>query len=318
MLFENILETAGKTPLVRLNKIGSDLPARLYVKCEFFNPGGSTKDRPAFNMIKQAELKGLIRPGNTLIEPTSGNTGVGIALAGAVLGYKVIIVMPNKMSKEKEVILKALGAKIIRTPTKAKWSDPDSHISRAKQLQKEIQHSFILNQYANPANPLAHYEQTASEILKDLNYQVDMLVAGAGTGGSITGMARRIKKDCPHCEFIGADPEGSLLAGDSPIKPYEVEGIGYDFIPDVLDRSVLTKWVKTSDKESFLMARKLIKEEGILCGGSSGSALCAALQEAKRLKKTQNCVVILPDGVRNYMSKFLDDDWMKAKGFIDS
>ena len=317
MLFENILKTAGKTPLVKLNKLGADLSARLYVKCEFFNPGGSTKDRPAFNMIKQAEAQGLIRPGDTLIEPTSGNTGIGIALAGAALGYKVIIVMPDKMSKEKEIILKALGAQIIRTKALAKWSDPDSHISRARRLQKETPRSFILDQYANPANPSAHYEQTANEILKDLNYQVDMLVAGAGTGGSITGMARRIKKSCPNCEFIGADPEGSLLAGESPIKPYEVEGIGYDFIPKVLDRSMVTKWVKTSDKESFLMARRLIKEEGILCGGSSGSALCAALQEAKRLKKEQNCVIILPDGVRNYMSKFLDDNWMKAKGFID-
>ena len=316
MLFKNILETAGGTPLVKLNKIGANLPARLYVKCEFFNPGGSTKDRPAFNMVKQAEARGLIRPGDTLIEPTSGNTGIGLALAGAVLGYKVIIVMPDKMSQEKESILKALGAKIIRTPAKAGWSDPESHISRARQLKKEIKRSFILDQYANPANPSAHYEQTAKEILEDLDNQVAMLIAGAGTGGSLTGMARRIKRTCPRCEFIGVDPEGSVLAGEGPVKPYEVEGIGYDFVPRVLDRSLVTKWVKTRDKESFLMARRLIREEGILCGGSSGSALCAALQEAKRLKKGQNCVIILPDGIRNYISKFPNDDWMRSKGFI--
>ena len=316
MIYKNILGTVGKTPLVKLQKLAKDLPADIYVKCEFFNPGGSVKDRIGLYMVKKAEEAGQIRPGDTLIEPTSGNTGIGIALAGAVLGYKVIIVMPEKMSQEKEVTLKTLGAKIVRTPTSAASTDPDSHISVAKKMKEEIPRAYILDQYANPANYMAHYEGTAEEILKDLDNKVDMIVAGAGTGGTLTGLAKRIKKTCPNCEFIGVDPKGSLLAGEEPILPYEVEGIGYDFIPEVLDRSLVSKWVKTEDKESFHFARELIKKEGILCGGSSGSALYAGLQEAKRLKEGQNCVIILPDGSRNYMSKFLNEEWMREKGFI--
>ena len=316
MLFENILETIGKTPLVKLQKIGRNLPANLYGKCEFFNPGGSVKDRIGFNMVKKAQEESKIHPGDTLIEPTSGNTGIGIALAGAVLGYQVIIVMPGKMSQEKEVTLKALGAKIIRTPTEAASQDPESHISVAKKLKKEIPRAYILDQYSNPANYMAHYEGTAEEILKDLDNQVDMVVAGAGTGGTLTGLAKRIKQTCPDCEIIGADPVGSILAGEGPVQLYEVEGIGYDFVPDVLDCSLINKWVKTRDEDSFALAREMILKEGILCGGSCGSALYAGLQEARRLKQGQNCVIILPDGIRNYMSKFLNDDWMREKGFL--
>lgn len=315
MIFENILGTIGQTPLVKLQKIAKDLPANLYAKCEFFNPGGSVKDRIAFNMVKRAEEKGTIHPGDTLIEPTSGNTGIGLALAGCVLGYKVIIVMPEKMSKEKEVTLKALGADIVRTPTKVPAEDPRSHINVAKKLEKEILGAYILDQYSNPANFMAHYEGTAEEILKDLNNQVDMLVIGAGTGGTLTGLARRMKEACPQCEIIGVDPVGSILAGDGPIDTYEVEGIGYDFIPEVLNRSLVSKWIKTIDKDSFILARELIRKEGILGGGSCGAALYAGLREAKRLKKGQNCVIIMPDGIRNYMSKFLNDSWMKEKGF---
>ena len=311
MIYQNILETIGRTPLVRLNKIGSHLKCKIYAKCEFFNPGGSVKDRIAFNMIQQAEKKGLIKKGWTLIEPTSGNTGVGIALAGAVLGYKVIIVMPEKMSLEKEVLLKALGAQIRRTPTEVAWDHEDSHISLAQRLVKEISNSFMLDQYANPDNVSAHYEGTALEILQDLNNQVDMVVSAAGTGGSVTGLSKRIKEVCPDCQIIGVDPVGSILAGPEPIQPYEVEGIGYDFIPKVLDRDRVDRWIKTTDSESFETARRLIREEGLLAGGSSGSAVAGALQAAKNLKEGQTCVVILPDGVRNYMSKFLNDDWMK-------
>lgn len=316
MLFENILETIGNTPLVQLKKIAKDLPASLYVKCEFFNPGGSVKDRIGFNMIKKAQEKNTIKPGDTLIEPTSGNTGIGIALAGAVLGYRVIIVMPEKMSKEKETVLKALGAEIVRTPTEAASHDPESHISVAKKMEKEIPRAHILDQYSNPANYMAHYEGTAKEILEDLNNQVDMVVAGAGTGGTLTGLAKRIKPVCPDCEIIGADPVGSILAGEEPIQSYEVEGIGYDFVPDVLDRSLVSKWVKTTDKDSFARAREMILKEGILCGGSSGSAVSVGLQEAKRLKKGQNCVIILPDGIRNYMSKFVNNEWMRENDFL--
>ena len=227
------------------------------------------------------------------------------------------IVMPEKMSQEKEVTLKALGAKIIRTPTEAASEDPESHISVAKKLEKEIASAYILDQYSNPANYMAHYEGTAEEILQDLNSQLDMIVAGAGTGGTLTGLSKKIKPVCPNCEIIGVDPVGSILAGEEPIQSYEVEGIGYDFIPEVLDRSLVSKWIKTTDKDSFLSARQMILKEGILCGGSSGSAIYAGLQEAKRLKKGQNCVIIIPDGIRNYMSKFLNDDWMKENNFLE-
>jgi len=315
MLYENILDTIGKTPLVRLNKVTEGLECHVYAKCEFFNPGGSVKDRIGYNMVKKAQEEGKIRPGDTLIEPTSGNTGIGIALAGAVLGYKVIIIMPEKMSQEKEVTLKALGATIIRTPTEAASLDPESHISVAKKMEKEDPRAFILDQYSNPNNYRAHYENTATEILNDMDNKVDMLVAGAGTGGTLTGLAKKIKPLIPHCRIIGVDPVGSILAGEEPVQSYEVEGIGYDFIPEVLHRSLVDEWVKTKDKESFQMAREVILKEGILCGGSCGSALYAGLNKAKELKKGQNCVIILPDGIRNYMSKFLNEDWMKQKRF---
>lgn len=317
MIYNNILETIGKTPLVRLNKVNAHLDCTVYVKCEFFNPGGSVKDRIAYKMIHKAEEKGLIQKGDTLIEPTSGNTGIGIALAGAVLGYKVIIVMPEKMSMEKEVILKALGAEIRRTPTEVAWDHKDSHISLARRLAKELPSAFMLDQYANPNNIAAHYEGTAMEILEDLDKQVDMIVAGAGTGGTLTGLSRKFKEVCPECEIIGVDPVGSILAGEGPIHPYEVEGIGYDFIPKVLDHSYITEWVKTNDKESFHMAQRLIREEGLFIGGSSGSVMTALLKTATRLKKGQNCVAILPDGIRNYMSKFLNEEWMREKAFIN-
>ena len=315
MLYQNILETIGRTPLVKLNKVTQGLDCNVYAKCEFFNPGGSVKDRIGFNMVKKAQEEELIQPGDTLIEPTSGNTGIGIALAGAVLGYRVIIVMPEKMSQEKEVALKALGAEIVRTPTEAASHDPDSHISIAKKMQKEIPKAHILDQYSNPNNYRAHYEGTAEEILKDLDNKLDMIVAGAGTGGTLTGLAKKIKPLIPDCQIIGVDPVGSILAGEEPIKSYEVEGIGYDFIPEVLDRSLVDEWVKTNDKDSFYWAKELILKEGILCGGSCGSAIYAGLKQAKKLKKDQNCVIILPDGIRNYMSKFLNEEWMKQKGF---
>ncbi|MCB0415576.1 MAG: cystathionine beta-synthase [Bdellovibrionales bacterium] len=315
MIYNNILETIGKTPLVKLNRVGKNLKCNLYAKCEFMNPGGSVKDRIGYQMVIDAQKSGRIKPGDTLIEPTSGNTGIGIALAGAVLGYKVIITLPEKMSKEKQVAMEALGAKIIRTPTEAAWDAPESHIGVAKKIQKETPNSHILDQYCNPSNPEAHINGTAVEILEDLNGKIDMLVAGAGTGGTISGIAKKLKEQVPGVKIIGADPIGSILAGEEEIKSYHVEGIGYDFIPDVLDRSLIDKWVKTNDKDSFQLARQLIREEGLLCGGSSGSALFAALKEASELKEGQNCVVILPDGIRNYLSKFVDDQWMSNHHF---
>lgn len=315
MRFNNIVEAIGKTPLVRLNRIGSHLECNLYAKCEFMNPGGSVKDRIAMQMILDAEKSGRIRPGDTLIEATSGNTGIGLALAGAVKGYNVIITMPEKMSREKQVVLEALGAQIIRTPTEAAWDSPDSHMGVAKKLQRELPNAHILDQYCNPSNPNAHYHTTAQEMLDDLDGQVDMAVMSAGTGGTITGVSRRLKSANPNCIIVGADPIGSILAGGTHVGSYKVEGIGYDFIPDVLDRSTVDTWVKTNDRQSFLLARELIAKEGLLCGGSSGATLMAALQEAKKLKKGQNCVVLLADGVRNYMTKFVDNRWMKENRF---
>ncbi len=310
MLYDSILDCIGNTPLVKVHKLAQGLECNLYAKCEFFNPGGSVKDRIAFKMIESAEKEGRIKPGDTLIEPTSGNTGIGLCLAGAVKGYRVIIVMPEKMSKEKQVAMESLGAEIVRTPTEAAWDAPDSHISVAKNMEKELANAFILDQYKNEANPRAHYEGTGKEIWDDLNGKVDMIVGGAGTGGTITGVAKFLKEHNPECTVVAADPEGSILAGGDTVSSYHVEGIGYDFIPDVLDRSIIDTWVKTNDKDSFSLARKLIKEEGLVCGGSSGSAFAAALLEAKKLKKGQNCVVILPDGIRNYMTKFVDSSWL--------
>lgn len=317
MVLDNILQAIGKTPIVRLNRIGSDLPCELYAKCEFLNPGGSVKDRIGYYMVEQAEQAGRIRPGDTLIEPTSGNTGIGLALAAAVKGYRLIITMPEKMSHEKQVVLEALGATIVRTPTEAAWDAPDSHIEVAKKLQAETPNSVILDQYSNQANPDAHYYGTAQEILDDMGDDLSMVVMGVGTGGTITGVARRLKEANPNIQIVGVDPYGSILGGGTDIKSYLVEGIGYDFFPEVLDNQLVDHYIKITDQDSFVMARRLIREEGLLCGGSCGSAVWAALHAAKNLTAGQKCLVILPDSIRNYLSKFADASWMQAQGFSD-
>jgi cysteine synthase A len=316
-ILNNILEAIGDTPIVKLNKVGSDLACNMLVKCEFFNSGGSIKDRIGYNMVTKAEEEGRIKPGDTLIEPTSGNTGIGMALAAAVKGYKMIITMPEKMSKEKEVVLKALGAEIIRTPTEASWDSPDSHIGIAKKLNNEIQNSHILDQYSNPANPDVHYECTAEEIIRDLDGKIDMVVMGVGTGGTITGVAKRLKEFNSKIKIVGVDPYGSILGGGDEIHSYKVEGIGYDFFPDVLDNNLVDEYIKVNDADSFKIARRLIKEEGLFIGGSSGSAVWAALQAAKELSEDQNCLIILPDSIRNYLSGFVDDQWMDKHGYLD-
>ncbi|XP_046402229.1 cystathionine beta-synthase isoform X2 [Ischnura elegans] len=321
----NILHAIGNTPMVRLNKIpkSAGVKCEVLAKCEYFNPGGSVKDRIAYRMVIEAEKAGILKPGYVLIEPTSGNTGLGLALASAVRGYRCIIVMPEKMSNEKVDVLRALGAEIVRTPTAAAFDSQEGHIAVAQRLSREIPNSIILDQYRNCGNPLAHYDTTAEEILSQCGGAVDMVVLSAGTGGTVTGVARKIKERLPKCTVVGVDPEGSILALPEDLNQknlgsfYEVEGIGYDFIPTVLDRSVVDQWYKSNDKESLVMSRRLIREEGLLCGGSSGAAVSAAMRAAASLKEGQRCIVLLPDGVRNYMTKFLSDKWMNERDFIE-
>ena len=315
MILENILGAVGDTPVVKLNSFDKDLKCQLYGKCEFFNAGGSVKDRIGVRMVENAEKSGRIKPGDTLIEPTSGNTGIGLALAAAVKGYRMIVVMPEKMSMEKEVTLRALGAEIVRTPTEAGHDDPEGLFEVSKRMNDEIPNSHILDQYGNPDNPDAHYEGTAQEIWDEFGSDLDMVVIGVGTGGTITGIAKKLKELNPNIQIVGADPYGSILGGGDEVFPYHVEGIGYDFFPDVLDNSLVDQYVKVDDQNSFDLARRLIKEEGLLCGGSSGTVVWAAIQAAKDLSEDQKCLCILADGIRNYMGKFVSDKWMKEKGF---
>ena len=323
-----ITEQIGNTPLVRLNKIPQSLGMECTVlaKCEYFNAGGSVKDRIALRMIEEAEKSGRIKPGDTLIEPTSGNTGIGLALVAAVKGYKTIITLPEKMSAEKVSVLKALNATIIRTPTQAAFDSPESHIGVARRLQKEIPNAHILDQYGNLDNPLAHEHGTAEEIWSQSDGKVTAIIAGAGTGGTITGLARGLRKHRSDVKVIAADPQGSILALPSMLNDegmntaYKVEGIGYDFIPDVLDQKLVDKWYKTDDRESFHYSRRLISEEGLFVGGSSGSAISALVKAAKdpdiKFTKDDVVVVILPDSIRSYLSKFVDDDWLAANDLL--
>lgn len=318
----NILETIGNTPLVKLNYVTKELKPTILAKVEYFNPGGSVKDRIGIRMIEDAEKKGLLKKGGTIIEPTSGNTGVGLALVAATRGYKTIFVMPDKMSKEKIDLLEAYGAEVVITPTKVAPDSPESNISVAKRLAKEIPGAFMPMQYFNEINPLAHYETTGPEIWRDTDGKIDFFVAGMGTGGTITGVARYLKEKNPKIKIIGVDAEGSMYhhafyKTEGQVHSYKVEGIGEDFMPSTIDLKLVDDIITVDDKHAFLMARRLARKEGLLVGGSSGAAVAASLEIAKKLEKDKILVVLLPDTGRNYISKIYSDDWMRENGFIE-
>src|SRR6266581_2452530 len=318
---DSILELIGNTPFIRLNKVSRGLKATLLAKMESLNPGGSVKDRVGIAMVEDAEKKGLLKPGATIIEPTSGNTGMGLAIAAAVKGYKMVFTMPDKMSEEKRSLLRAFGAKIVITPTAVPHDSPENYIQVAEKLSREIPNSFMPNQYRNPANPEVHYRTTGPEIWRQTDGKVDVFVCGMGTGGTITGIGRYLKEQKKSVQVVGADPEGSIFfdrfrGRDAEPHPYKVEGIGEDFMPDTLDMSVVDDIVRVSDKEAFHMARSLAREEGILVGGSGGAAITAALKVAKDMKQGSIVVALLPDTGRNYLSRLFSDVWMREQGMF--
>src|SRR3954449_8484569 len=313
---DSILETVGNTPLIRLGRIGQGLAPQIVAKVESFNPGGSIKDRVAMRMIEAAERDGRLRPGGTIIEPTSGNTGTGLAIAARLKGYRVIAVMPDKMSKEKIDLLRAYGAEVVVCPTNVAPDSPDAYYRVADRLTAEIPGAFQPNQYANPANPQTHVDWTGPEIWRQTGGRITHLVAGVGTGGTITGCARYLKERKPSVQVIGADPVGSIYSSEE-VKPYLVEGVGEDFWPETFDPSVVDRYVTVSDQESFLMTRRLARTEGLLVGGSCGLAASAALTVAQGLDDPEALVVtILPDGGRSYLSKIYNDAWMTQHGFL--
>jgi cystathionine beta-synthase len=314
---DSIVDAIGETPLVRLSRLGADIKPQLVAKIEAMNPGGSIKDRVAVKLIEAAEADGRLRPGGTLIEPTSGNTGVGLAIVARLKGYRVIAVMPDKMSKEKIDLLRAYGAEVVVAPTEVPPDSPESYYRVADRLTEEIPGAFQPNQYANQANPETHYTTTGPELWHQSGGRITHLVAGVGTGGTITGCGRYLKEQNPAIQVIGADPVGSVYSGGEA-RPYLVEGVGEDFWPRTFDPSVVDRYVTVSDKDSFLMARRLAETEGILSGGSCGTALYAALEVARELDDPEAMiVVILPDGGRAYLSKLYNDAWMRQYGFLE-
>ncbi len=326
---DSILETIGRTPLVRLHRVTRGVAPDVLAKIEYFNPGGSVKDRIGWAIIEDAERSGRLRPGGTIVEATSGNTGVGLAMAAAVKGYKCIFVMPDKMSEEKIRMLRAYGAKVVITPTAVDKDDPRSYYKVAERLARETPNAILANQYHNPANPAAHYATTGPEIWEQTGGKVDVFVAGMGTGGTITGVARYLKERKPEVKIVGVDVVGSLLydtwkegrVPENPfLKTYKLEGIGEDFVPSTLDLSVCDLVVQVNDRESFLMARRLVREEGIFAGGSCGAAVVGALKAIHQLGLTEEhtVVVLLPDSGSRYLSKFLDDNWMRENGFLNT
>jgi len=324
-IYGNIMETIGDTPLVRLHSVARDLPCTLLVKVEFFNPGGSVKDRIGLAIIEEAERNGRLQPGGTIVESTSGNTGVGLAIAAAIKGYRTIFVMPDKMSQEKIMLLRAYGARVVVTPTAVEPDDPRSYYSVAKKLVEETPNAILANQYHNPVNPQVHEETTGPELWRQTNGRLTHFITGMGTGGTITGVGRYLKQQNPHVQIVGIDAVGSVLyelhRSGRMIKAesYKVEGIGEDFLPSTTDLSVIDDIVQVTDRDSFLMTRRLVREEGIFCGGSGGAAVAGAIKYARQQKLGPDdmVVIILPDSGSRYLSKVFNDDWMRENGFLE-